>query len=90
MDVKANKLFTLNLEHGVDYGAHPDCCDSHFSAVLTDYDRDGNVQARQIKKRLPGSLSWLPGEVKRGLPEVLLQNKTFKRALFKGTLAIIK
>jgi len=88
MNIKSKKLFVLNLERGVVYD-HPECQGSRFSAVLTDYDKEGNEVARQIVKDLPGSLTWLPGETKRGLPDNLRSHPVLQRALARGMLSVV-
>jgi flavin-dependent dehydrogenase len=90
MNVRAKEHFVLNLERGANYGGHPECAGSHFSAVLLDYDKDGNEHRRLVERELPGALTWLPGETKRNLPDVIGKSPVLRRAVARGILFVVQ
>lgn len=82
--------FVLNLLRGGTYDGHPACQPSLMKFAQAVDLPDGSSGVKHVKKSLPASLTWLPGEKKKGLPPQLQQIDQFKRAVLDHVLVVIE
>lgn len=85
---KSRQLFVLNLPQGIDYEGHPAGEPTEGSYTLATTTPDGEVGTSLVQKKLPGSLTWLAGEVKGKLPVGLGLIPEFKAACDAGILVV--
>lgn len=75
-------LQVVNLERGVDYG-HPDLAPTR---ITLEQAVEGGVEITE--RELPGSVTWLPGERRSGLPARLAEAPAFRDLVRAGKLRI--
>lgn len=85
---KGRTEFTVNLRRGADYGRDTRFRDSTMRMVRPVELPTGEKGLERIERDLPGSLMWLPGETKRGLPDAVMEIPEVRRAMFK-TLVVV-
>ncbi len=86
---KQKVLFVLQLPAGFE-SEHPECQGSKFTMHQAVELPEGGSGVRVIERELPGSITWLPGESKDGLPLELSQIPEFKSARDAGKLIVIQ
>lgn len=84
---KSKLIFVLNVMKGVDY-RHPDLAPSTVDMAIPAQTPAGEPGHRIVQKELPASITWLPGEVKSGLPDELADIEEFRTARRAGTLKV--
>ncbi len=87
---RSKTLFTLNLLAGLDYEDHPACRSTSKTFALQAVTPEGDVGVREVEKTLPGSLTWLAGEVKAKLPVAVASIPEFKAACDSGILVVVQ
>ncbi len=87
---KSKQLFTVNLPVGLDYEGHAAFAPTQRTFALQAVTPDGTVGVREVEKTLPGSLTWLAGEVKTKLPVALALIPEFKAACDSGVLVVVQ
>lgn len=95
LNVKNNQrvLFVLNLPAGtaLDPKRYPDLQPKPFEATFVELPKgDAPGGLRVIEKNLPAAITWLPGEEKVGLPEMLGTLPEFQRARLARKLIVVQ
>lgn len=86
---KSRTEFTINLRRGGDYGADPRFRTSTMRMARPVELPTGEKGLERIERELPGSLTWLPGQTQRALPDAVMEIPEVRRAMF-NTLIVVR
>lgn len=84
----AREVFVLNLDPNTDYGDHPECKGSTFKMAQVAELPEGQTGVRHYERKLPGSLTWLSGETKAGLPDEVAKAPQLARRVLLGLMVV--
>ena len=86
---RRRQMQVFNLDHGVCCGPEGCGCTDLVATVIAEHPRTGELLPRHIRKKIPGSLTLLALETRRGLPDAILKVPDVSAAIVAGALRVV-